>query len=102
MAWERRRNRTYYYRARKIDGRVVKEYVGAGPLAEVAAARDALAREGRRDAREQRDRERRTLLAVDAPAETYSMTLETLIRAGLLLAGYHRLHGGEWRQRRDG
>jgi hypothetical protein len=30
MGWERRRSGRYYYRARKINGRVVKEYVGQG------------------------------------------------------------------------
>lgn len=47
MGWETRRNNRYYYRARKVGGRVVKEYVGAGPVAETVAAQDARVRSER-------------------------------------------------------
>ncbi len=102
MAWERRRNGTYYYRTHKMQGRVVKEYIGTGALAEVAAERDALAREARADAVERQRQERAVLLSEDAPLEVFADALETLTRATLLLAGYHRHHGGEWRKRRHG
>ncbi len=46
MAWETRNGRgRYFYRTRRIKGRVVKEYVGTGPAAEAAALEDAQARE---------------------------------------------------------
>lgn len=102
MAWERRRNGTYYYRTRKVQGRVIKEYVGIGPVAEIAAERDALAREARAEENETQRRERAALLATEVPLEVFTDSLETLTRASLLLAGYHRHHGGEWRRRRRG
>ncbi|MDX1935244.1 MAG: hypothetical protein SFU56_21815, partial [Capsulimonadales bacterium] len=46
MAWETRGNRSYYYSARRIDGRVVKEYVPA-VVATLAEARDEERREER-------------------------------------------------------
>ena len=102
MGWETRRGRRYYYRATKVGGRVVKEYVGAGPLAEIAAAADAQARANRAALAEARRRERAELETVEAPYAAFVATLESLTLAGLLLAGYHRHHGGEWRRRRHG
>jgi hypothetical protein len=46
MPWEDCR-RGRYYRAKKIKGRVVKEFVGAGPKADAEATEDAQAREAR-------------------------------------------------------
>jgi hypothetical protein len=37
MAWEQRGGRPYYYQSRRVNGRVVKEYVGAGPYAALQA-----------------------------------------------------------------
>ena len=47
MGWEQRGNNPYYYRARRINGRVVKEYVGTGASAEAAAAEDKARRQAR-------------------------------------------------------
>lgn len=100
MAWEQRRNGMYYYRTRKDHGRVIKEYVGTGAEAEVAAERDALSRAARADAREKQHREQSAIRASDAPVENFADSLETLTRAHLVSSGYHRHHGGEWRKRR--
>ena len=43
MAWER----GYYYRAKKVNGRVVKEYVGPGIVGRIAFLEDLFAREDR-------------------------------------------------------
>jgi hypothetical protein len=102
MAWERRRNGIYYYRTHKVKGRVIKEYIGTGPLAEIAAERDALTRAAHADEAENRRRERAEIRGLDTPLEVFADSLETLTRASLLLAGYHRHHGGEWRKRRHG
>jgi len=52
MSWDTKQNgRRYYYRARKIHGRCVKVYVGAGPVAVVAAGLDVVEREDRTDAK---------------------------------------------------
>jgi hypothetical protein len=90
----------YYTRSRKISGRVVREYVGTGLVGELAAAADAQARAERRsqDARQQAEQER--IEAAIAPLEEFYDTVETLTRASLLAAGYHRHHRGEWRRKR--
>ena len=101
MAWEQRGNRRYYYRAYKTKGRVRKAYLGNGPLAELAAQRDDLVRQPGRDAAEFRRHELAGMQAFDDSAAAFHHTLETLTRATLVTAGYHRHHGSEWRKRRD-
>src|SRR5205807_1871348 len=45
MGWDKGR---YYTRSKKVNGRVVRRYVGTGRLAELSAELDALEREWRR------------------------------------------------------
>ena len=99
MGWERRRNGTYYYRARKVGGRVLKEYVGAGPLSELVAAQDTQARAERRATNEARRAERARLTAVDDAVDASHAASDTLVRASLVMAGYHLHNRGEWRRR---
>ena len=99
MGWEKRGSGRYYYRKRRIGGRVVSEYMGGGELGEAAAAYDRAARDAReqelRSAKE--EREKITALA-EAGAEA-EQGIRALVRAFLLLAGYHT-HKGQWRRRR--
>ena len=102
VGWEERRGRPYYYRARKLGGRVVKEYVGTGPAADLAAEQDAAERRERAAARERaRQIESREAPAVAALAEL-GRVLDGLAAAFLIGAGYRRHHRGEWRRRRHG
>jgi hypothetical protein len=97
MGWERGR---YYTRSKKVGGRVMREYVGAGPLAELAAQLDELAREQRRlDALALRQ-EKDELAALDAELKAFCEAADELARAALLAAGFRRHNRGEWRKRR--
>ena len=62
MGWETRRGRRYYYRKRRVAGRVTSEYVGCGAWVEAMAQLEQADRLERADEREkrraQRDRER--------------------------------------------
>ena len=102
MAWENRRrgNRRYYYRSRRVDGRVVKEYVGRGPAAELAAEQDADAR-AKRDAQRTAERGHRHQheAAVNRLAG-FAEWCDMLVAGALLVAGLHN-HRGEWRRRRS-
>ena len=103
MSWERRkRGGQYYYRAKKIGGRVVKQYLGAGPVAELVAARDAQDRAERLAAATIRNTERNRLTNLDEAVQAPHDAIESLLRAHLVLAGYHRHARGEWRRRRHG
>ena len=96
MGWER----GYYYRVRKEGGRVVREYVGRGPQAELVARLDAHQRQERDKDRAALAAERARLETLDAPLNELSELAELLARAALLAAGFHQHKRGEWRKRR--
>jgi hypothetical protein len=97
MAWER----GYYYRSRKVGGRVVREYVGAGEVAELVARMDAIERERREAERAARRTERAELHALDASLDRMCQEAELLARAALVTAGFRQHQRGEWRKARD-
>jgi hypothetical protein len=103
MGWESRGGRgCYYTRSRKVDGRVVREYVGTGLLGELAARQDAEARAERLTERERLQAEETQWAAVAAPLDALSQLLDGLAAATLIAAGYHQHHRGAWRKRRHG
>lgn len=102
MAWETRRGRRYYYRASRVNGRVVKRYVGMGDLADLLGEFDADAAQRRQLEAEARRAERDELAALDGQVRTLGRLADALAAAALVLAGYHQHDRGEWRKRRRG
>jgi hypothetical protein len=103
MGWETRRGSgRYYTRSRKVNGRIIREYVGTGFVAELAAQQDAEARAQRRAERERLQREATRWAAIAAPLVQLSQLLDGLTVAALIAAGYHQHHRGAWRKRRHG
>ena len=100
MGWEARGNGRYYFRYRKVDGRVTRQYLGAGGVAELAAAADALRRADRRAAMEGRRAEEASWREALAPLLELSRVADLMARAALLAGGYHR-HARTWRKRRN-
>ncbi len=101
MGWETRRGKgRYYTRSRKVNGRVVREYIGTGEFAALIAECDATERAERareRAAEATKRLELAELRALTAPLEAAG---EGLARAALVAAGFRRHHRGEWRKRR--
>jgi hypothetical protein len=97
MGWER----GYYYRVRKVNGRVVREYVGAGEVAQLVAQMDALEREQRRLKALEHRQEKEELKALDDDLKALSAKIDLAAHAALLAAGFHRHKRGEWRRRRE-
>ena len=97
MGWDKR---GYYYRAQKVNGRVVREYVGSGRLAELAAELDQIERQQRMLEHADMKIERDNLDAIDATLEELNNVANLLARAALLAAGFHQHKRGEWRKQR--
>jgi hypothetical protein len=90
----------YYTRSKKVRGRVVREYVGTGRVAELAARMDELDRQQRRDdAREWRE-QKAELESLDDTLQELAELTDLLARAVLVAAGYRQHKRGEWRKRR--
>ncbi|VTR92871.1 Uncharacterized protein OS=Singulisphaera acidiphila (strain ATCC BAA-1392 / DSM 18658 / VKM B-2454 / MOB10) GN=Sinac_7637 PE=4 SV=1 [Gemmata massiliana] len=109
MGWEvRHGGRRYLYRNRRVNGKPVKEYLGADDrfgtgvlLAHQLEQLQAQAAERRRRAREAHTafRERiDDLLHATASANAH---LRTLIEGTLYALGYHKHNRGEWRMSRE-
>lgn len=100
MAWEtRERGSRYYRRSIRIGGQVRSEYLGCGPIAELAAEADQARRE-------QREQEAALVREEAARAEALALPLLAFCEAvaqaateALTAAGYHRPKRGAWRKR---
>lgn len=98
MAWEEReRGGSYYTRSRRENGLVVREYVGTGPLAALAAHTDEVIRQGREARRKEAAAKLESMRSLAAPVLELDDLAATLTRAHLVAGGYHR-HKGEWRR----
>lgn len=101
MSFQQRGRNKYYYRSTRVGPKVSSRYVGQGALAE-AVHLDVLYR---RAAARERKRLQQQLLAaardLEALTRQLSSECEVLVRAHLLLAGYHLHHRHEWRKRRE-
>jgi hypothetical protein len=97
MGWER----GYYYRVRKVNGRVLREYVGTGPVAELIAESDALERERQKQKTLALRRAKAELAALDAELKALAENTDLVTRAALLAAGYRQHNRGEWRKQRE-
>ncbi len=101
MGWEtRERGGRYYTRSRKVGGRVIREYVGTGLVAELVAGRDAAERRQRAEPELAIRGERNRLAPVDAALEAFDTAAEAMARTALVAHGYRQHHRGEWRKRR--
>jgi hypothetical protein len=100
MGWETgKRGGRYYTRSKKINGQVVREYVGSGTLAELAAEMDDLERQERDQARAAVKIERDIESAQEKDLIYYCEAVEAIAVESLHRAGYHK-HKGQWRRRR--
>ena len=103
MAWETRgRGTRYYTRSRRVNGRVVRQYFGAGLIGELAAEMDADRRAELERKRHAWEAEREEFEAIDEQVKELDQACASLMRSVLEEAGYHQHKRGEWRKRRDG
>jgi hypothetical protein len=96
MGWDKGR---YYTRSRKVNGRVVREYLGRGAAAEAAAQDDAERRALRAEGAVAWKAGKAALRACQADIDALCAGADLLARAALLAAGFHQ-HKRQWRRKR--
>jgi len=98
MGWDK--NGRYYTRSKRVNGRVVREYIGSGPVGDLAAQMDASERDKREAALRFARIERERIAEFDAPIDELNELADLLARAALLAAGYVQHNRSEWRKKR--
>ena len=101
MSWEVRHNGKYYYRRRKTEDGLLREYVGRGPLAEFIADLDILERAERFAQQRQEMGVRRQWQAADLAFRTAHEMLNAVTSTHLRSLGYRRHNRGPWRRNRQ-
>jgi hypothetical protein len=99
MALEWRKGRPYYYKKRRINGRVVSQYVASGQNAQLFARLDQLDQLDAQAAAAAQRAQRSDQAADSAAARGYSRMVRAIVRAALQESGYHQ-YKGEWRHKR--
>ena len=97
MIWKTINGGRYLYKSRRVNGRVVTEYHGAGEIADLIDQSD---REENRRIKAQREAERAELRALEEQDQADSAIFDQVaqvITAFLLDAGCHK-HHGQWRR----
>ncbi|HLW63957.1 MAG TPA: hypothetical protein VKS79_01475 [Gemmataceae bacterium] len=98
MGWDKGR---YYTRSKKVNGRVVREYIGAGEAGQLVARIDENERELKKAKRDAEHARRVKADALDASLDDFCKLAESLAHAALGVTGFHQ-HKGEWRKQRVG
>jgi hypothetical protein len=99
MAWESRPSGRFYYRSRRVGGRVRKTYFGNGPAAELASLMDREARDRRRAEAAAIAAERSRVEPGDLALVRLDAACALMLGATLAVAGYYRADDGSWRRR---
>ena len=102
MGWERRRkgpNTGYYYRSVRINGRVVKVYLGRGSAGQEVAAEMEQKRLARHEAEAAVRNEESETADADRLAGELNDWADLLSAVWLITTGHH-IHHREWRRKR--
>lgn len=96
------KQRSYFYRSVRRNGRVVKEYYGCDDAARLAAEIDALRQAELQAARQVAREDARRVAAALAVTLKHSQLRKLLVAASMLVAGYHCPGRHSWRRWHNG
>lgn len=95
MGWQSRGGREYYYRSKRVNGRVVNEYIGTGARAEEIVAEQ----KAKSAARQAIDAANEEAASISQHVIDVDLLADALATAQLLNEGFHRPRRKAWRRR---
>lgn len=98
MGWEKRGGRRYYYQKHREGDRVISQYVGAGPIADLLADTDEDDRFGNRITAYAAQLRGLAEERIDGLLLQQEILIRKLVAESLAASGFHN-HKGEWRLR---
>jgi transcriptional regulator with XRE-family HTH domain len=98
MSWDCKGKYRYYSRSKKVNGKIIREYVGGGAVGEMAETLDALRRAERQATIKARRAEEAAHEKDLASLLDLCQGAYLLFRCSLVTAGYTRSGRGEWRK----
>ena len=101
MGWELRNGKRYYYRKLRRGRRVVSEYVGTGEFIELSLGIIEFDRVEKIQARTAWREQKEEMKKLNEDFNQLAEVINSMVRASLLVAGYHP-HKGQWRRNRYG
>ncbi|XZE46107.1 hypothetical protein SH467x_001375 [Pirellulaceae bacterium SH467] len=100
MSWESRNGRgRYYTRSRRESGRVKREYIGTGEVAETLYRQDLLQLEIRLAEAKELKEEKAEHRVLEQSLTLLDDLVNCFTRGTLISAGYYQHHRSEWRKR---
>jgi hypothetical protein len=102
MPWKTINGRSYYYKQRKVSGKVRSQYIGAGPVAELLAQRDGASSAQREAERQDLRNLKAEQNALDKQIDELGAAVRQYVDAVLLVSGYRLHKRSEWRRTRGG
>jgi hypothetical protein len=99
MGLEVRKKGVYYYKKRRVGSKVVSEYVGAGPMADLAAIEQAFENRDKERKKAQKEQEKAAFQDLNQPLKELDRLIGALTTATLIVNGYHT-HKRQWRRER--
>ena len=102
MGWETRASgRRYYTRSYRQQGKIVRQYIGTGELAEIVSQNDAIEREVRiAEATEFRQSKLQDQ-QINQSLDLLDDIVDCLSKGFLIAIGYHQHNRSEWRKRSE-
>lgn len=100
MPWKKQSGGRYYYREKRVNGRLIRKYVGSGEHGEREAKLDADRRAARKAQLDAFHQAAAQFNEVGKPLQDLCGLTDFIMKASLTTAGYYQHDHGEWRCRR--